>query len=71
MTGDVDYRLQASDVVNILEGKVFYVGGEVGKPGEIAWKGGITVTRPSPSRGSGQRELRKATVTRTDGTRSR
>ena len=71
MTGGVgNYRLQAGDVVNILEGKVFYVGGEVGKPGEIAWKGGITVTRALALAGGSKASanLRKATVTRTDGT---
>jgi polysaccharide export outer membrane protein len=45
LTGEGDVVLGANDVVHVLEGKVIYVNGEVGKPGSVAWKGGITVTR--------------------------
>lgn len=63
--------LQAGDVVNVLEGKVFYVGGSVSKPGEIPWKGGITVTRALALAGGTKNTAsrRKATVTRADGTK--
>jgi polysaccharide export outer membrane protein len=45
VTGEGNVLLRSGDVVNVLEGKVVYVNGEVGKPGAVAWKGGITVTR--------------------------
>lgn len=45
VSGKGNVLLRAGDVVNVLEGKVVYVNGEVGKPGAVAWKGGITVTR--------------------------
>jgi polysaccharide export outer membrane protein len=72
-TGNGNLRLQAGDVVNVLEGKVFYVGGEVGKPGEIPWRGGLTVTRALALAGGSKNtaNLRRATLTRADGTKTR
>ena len=72
-TGQGNLPLQAGDVVNVLEGKVFYVGGEVSKPGEIPWKGGLTVTRALALAGGSKQSanLRRATVTRADGTKVR
>ena len=70
-TGRGNLRLQAGDVVNVLEGKVFYVGGEVGKPGEIPWRGGLTVTRALALAGGSKNtaNLRRATLTRSNGTK--
>lgn len=68
-TGAGNVQIKRGDVVNILEGKVFYVNGEVGKPGDYAWKGGITVTRALAMAGSGKSSanLRKVTLIRSSG----
>lgn len=67
--GESNIRLSAGDVVNVQEGRVFYVGGEVAKPGEVPWKGGVTVTRALAMAGGskGTANLRRATVIRATG----
>ncbi|MEC7948229.1 MAG: polysaccharide biosynthesis/export family protein [Myxococcota bacterium] len=66
LSGDGDVVLSAGDVVHVLEGKVIYVNGQVGKPGSVAWKGGITVTRALALAGGakGTANLRKAYLLR-------
>ena len=65
-SGSGDVLLQAGDVVHVLEGKVVYVNGEVGKPGSVAWRGGITVTRALALAGGAKAtaNLRKAYLLR-------
>jgi polysaccharide export outer membrane protein len=66
LTGDGDVMLSSGDVVHVLEGKVIYVNGQVGKPGSVSWKGGITVTRALALAGGAKAtaNLRKAYLLR-------
>lgn len=66
LSGEGDVVLSSGDVVHVLEGKVIYVNGQVGKPGTVAWKGGITVTRALALAGGakGTANLRKAYLLR-------
>jgi polysaccharide biosynthesis/export protein len=66
LTGDGDVVLSSGDVVHVLEGKVIYVNGQVGQPGSVAWKGGITVTRALALAGGAKAtaNLRKAYLLR-------
>lgn len=66
LSGDGDVVLSSGDVVHVLEGKVIYVNGQVGKPGTVAWKGGITVTRALALAGGAKAtaNLRKAYLLR-------
>ena len=61
-----DVALRAGDRVNVAEGKVFYVNGEVARPGQIPWKEGVTVTRAMALAGGASKtaNLRKAYVLR-------
>lgn len=61
-----DLPLRAGDRVNVAEGKVFYVNGEVARPGQIPWKEGVTVTRAMALAGGASKtaNLRKAYVLR-------
>ena len=66
LSGEGDVLLSADDVVHVLEGKVVYVNGQVGKPGSVSWKGGITVTRALALAGGAKAtaNLRKAYLLR-------
>lgn len=66
LSGEGDVLLGANDVVHVLEGKVIYVNGQVGKPGSVPWKGGITVTRALALAGGAKAtaNLRKAYLLR-------
>lgn len=67
--GDGNFWVQKGDVINLLEGQTFYVNGEVGKPGDYPWKGGLTVTQALAMAGSSKTtaNLRKVMLIRATG----
>lgn len=67
--GDGNFWVEKGDVINLLEGQTFYVNGEVGKPGDYAWKGGLTVTQALAMAGSSKTtaNLRKVVLIRSSG----
>ena len=69
--GDGNFWVQKGDVINLSEGQTFYVNGEVGKPGDYPWKGGLTVTQALAMAGSSKTtaNLRKVMLIRADGTK--
>lgn len=64
--GKGNVHLRAGDLVNVLEGKVVYVNGEVHHPGAVPWRGGITVSRALALAGGakGTANLRHAYILR-------
>jgi polysaccharide biosynthesis/export protein len=64
--GEGNVHLRAGDLVNVLEGKVIYVNGEVHHPGAVPWRGGITVSRALALAGGakGTANLRHAYILR-------
>lgn len=61
-------RVQAGDVVVVTKGRVFFVSGQVSRPGELPWREGLTVTQALAAAGgpSSTARLRRAWLLRGD-----
>lgn len=60
--------VQAGDVVVVTKGRVFFVSGQVSRPGELPWREGLTVTQALAAAGgpSSTARLRRAWLLRGD-----
>lgn len=60
--------VQAGDVVVVTKGRVFFVSGQVSRPGELPWREGLTVTQALAAAGgpSATARLRRAWLLRGD-----
>lgn len=61
-SGAGDLFLQKADVVYVPEGRVVWVGGEVSRPGEVAFLEGLTLTQAITMAGSWKPTALKSTV---------
>ena len=64
--GEGNVTLEAGDVVYVPEGAFVFVSGQVGKPGQVPWRDGLTVTQAMVAAGGPVRtaNLRKAYILR-------
>jgi len=67
--GEGNVTLEAGDVVYVPEGAFVFVSGQVGKPGQVPWRDGLTVTQAMVAAGGPVRtaNLRKAYILREGG----
>ena len=67
--GEGNVTLEAGDVVYVPEGALVFVSGQVGKPGQVPWRDGLTVTQAMVAAGGPVRtaNLRKAYILREGG----